>query len=96
MAQQEGERADVVLVAVGEEDRPHLLAPLDEPGEVGGDDVDAERLVGEEDAAVDDRDPAGGLDGEAVHAHLAEAAERDDADRGWHGGSLAREGTWEA
>ena len=29
-----------------------------------------------------------GLDGQAVHAHLAEAAERHDVDRGCHRGHL--------
>ena len=51
-----------------------------------------ERLVGEEHAAVDHGDATGRLDGQAVHAHLAEAAERDDADRGGHGGTLPRAG----
>ena len=92
LAQEEGERAHVVLVTVGEEDRADPLPPLPEPPEVRGDDVDAHRLVREHDPAVHDGDPPVALDRHAVHADLAEAAERDDADGRRHPRNLPRAG----
>ena len=56
---------------------PAIRCPkrLERP-EVRVDDVDAEPAVVERDAAVDEQHVAALLDGHAVHAHLAEAAER--------------------
>ena len=73
-----GEAADVVLVAVGEDDAADLAAVLDEVGDVRDDDVDAEELFfGEHEAGVDDEDVVAEVEGETVHAELAESAERD-------------------
>ncbi len=85
LAQEEGERAEVILVTVGEEDRAHLLAPLAEPAEVWRDQVHAEGLVREEDAAVHHGDAAVRLDRHAVHADLAQAPEGHDAHGRRHG-----------
>ncbi len=74
-----GKAADVVLVAVGEDDSANALAVLDEVGDVGDDDVDAEKLgFGEHEPGVDDDNVVSPADGHAVHAELAEAPERDD------------------
>ena len=59
-----GQAADVVFVAVGEDDGADVVAVLDEIADVGNDDVDAEQLFfGEHQAGVDDDDvvlPSGG------------------------------------
>ena len=76
------QRADVVLVGVGDEERPDLGAVLLEVGDVGDDEVDAEHLlVGEHEAAVDDDDVVAVLEHVHVLADLAHPAERDDAER---------------
>jgi|GEM_PF-4372596 len=73
-----GEAADVVLVAVGEDDAADFGAVLDEVGDVRDDDVDAEELFfGEHEAGVDHDDVVAVVECEAVHAELAESAERD-------------------
>ena len=52
-----GQRADVVFVAVGEDDSANVLAVLDEIGDVGDDDIDAEKFgFGEHQSGVDDDD----------------------------------------
>ena len=75
--------ADVILVAVGEDQRLDLVAPRLDVGEVRNDQIDAE-LVGvrKHDAGVDE--DRGVLPGHRhhVHAELAEAAQRDDLERG--------------
>ena len=76
------QRADVVLVGVGDEERPDLGAVLLEVGDVGDDEVDAEHLlVGEHEAAVDDDDVVAVLEDVHVLADLPHPAERDDAER---------------
>ena len=70
-----GQSADVVFVAVGEDDGADVLLVLDEVGDVGDDDVDAEELgLGEHEAGIDDDDVVFVAEGEAVHAELAESA----------------------
>ena len=80
LAQQVRQRADVVLVAVREDDaRDALVAQV---AEVGQDEVDAEVLVARErEPGVDDDDLAAVLVDGHVLADLAEAAERDDPKR---------------
>ena len=74
--------ADVVLVGVGDEERPDLVAVLLEVRHVGHDEVDAEHLlVGEHQAAVDDDDVVAVLEHVHVLADLPHPAERDDAER---------------
>jgi len=66
-----GEAADVVLVAVGEDDAADFGAVLDEVGDVRDDDVDAEELFfGEHEAGVDHDDVVAVVECEAVHAEL--------------------------
>ena len=79
LAQQVRHRADVVLVAVGQDDRLDVVPAVPEVAEVRQDQVDAGLLgVGEQHAAVDDEQPAAVLEDRHVAADLAEAAERDD------------------
>ena len=70
-----GQRADVVFVAVSEDNSANMLPVFDEIRNVGDDDVDAEKFgFGEHQAGVDDDDVVSPADGHAVHAELAEAA----------------------
>ena len=81
LAQQVRHPADVVLVAVGEDDRVDVVQARADVVEVRQDQVDAGLVVlGEQHAAVDDEQPAGVLEDRHVAADLAEAAERDDAE----------------
>src|SRR5438477_2634227 len=74
------ERADVILVAVREDDAADHALALDEIGEVGQDEVDAEVLVPRErEPRVDDDDRSVRLEDGHVLPDLAETAERDDA-----------------
>ena len=83
------ERADVVLVAVGEDDAAHPLATLDQPAHIGDHQVDAEHLgLGEHQAGVDDHDVLAAFDREEVAADLTEPPEGHEAkavDPGWSG-----------
>jgi hypothetical protein len=73
------EAADVVLVAVREDDTANKRAVLDEIADVGDDDVDAEELLfREHEARVDDHYVVTETESKAVHAELAQSAERDD------------------
>ena len=79
LAEDPGQSADVVLVAMGEDDGADVLPVLDEVGDVGHDDVDAQQLCfREHEAGIDDDDVVFPAEGEAVHAEFAEAAEGDD------------------
>ena len=79
LAHEVRQRADVVFVAVREDDGAHHLLPLAQIREVGQHEVDAEMLVARErEAGVDDDDRAVRLVDGHVLADLAEAAERDD------------------
>ena len=71
--------ADVVLVAVGEDQRLDLVELVADRVEVGEDQVDTGVVVlGEEDAAVDDQQAVVVLEDGHVATDLAEPAERDD------------------
>jgi hypothetical protein len=62
-------------VAVGEDDGADEVAMLDEVGDVGYDDVDAEELFfREHEAGVDDDDVVAEAEGEAVHAEFTQSA----------------------
>ena len=79
-AQQVRHGADVVLVAVREDDRLDVVEPVLDVLEVGQDQVDAGLVVlGEQDAAVDDEQAAGVLEDGHVAADLSEATQCDDA-----------------
>ena len=76
LAQHVGQRADVVLVAVGEDDRLDVVGAVAQVGEVGQDEVDAVHLGGREhQPGVDDDDLAVELDHGHVLADLAETAQ---------------------
>ena len=82
LAQQERHRADVVLVTVGEHERVDVVEPVLDGPEVRQDQVDAGRVLGrEQHAAVDDEQPPVVLEHGHVAADLADAAERDHAQR---------------
>ena len=73
------QRANVVFVAVGQNDAAHPLAVLDQVGDVGNDDVHAQQFgFGEHQSGVDDDDVVAPAHGHAVHAEFAKAAERHE------------------
>ena len=81
LLQQVGDAADVVLMAVGDEQALDLILILHHKGEVGDDHIDAEHIVIREDeAAVHDDHIAAALIDRHVLAHFAEAAQRIDMD----------------
>src|SRR5205823_690970 len=83
LAQQVGQGADVVLVAVREHDRLDLVQPGPDVAEIRQDQVDAGLLLlREQHAAVDDQQPAAVLEHGHVAADLTQAAERDDPEAG--------------
>ena len=74
LRQQKRDAADVVLVAVGENQAADVLAILLKIGEVGRDDIDAQQFrIGEHHARVEHDDVVAVADGHAVHAELAQA-----------------------
>ena len=81
VAEDVGERADVVFVAVGDEVGAEFVAAFGDVGDVGDDEVDAMHLFGgEHDAGVDDDEVVGGFVDHGVAADFSEAAEGDDAE----------------
>ncbi len=79
--QQIGDAADVVLVAVGDEQALDLILILHHKGEVRDDHIDAEHVaIREDEAAVHDDHIAAALIDRHVLAHFAEAAQRIDVD----------------
>ncbi len=78
IAEDVGEGADVIFVAVRENDGADVLAILLEIGDVGNDEVDAEKLgFGEHHAGVNDENVVTETKHHHVHAEFAETAERD-------------------
>src|SRR6187397_1607605 len=74
------QRADVVLVRMGDEECLDVGAAILEVGDVGDDEVDAEHLlVREHESAVDHDDVVAVLEDVHVLADLPHPAERDDA-----------------
>src|SRR5206468_744625 len=73
-------RADVVLVAVRDDDAGDPLPEGLEGAKIGVDDVDAEATVVERDAAIDEQHVSALLDGHAIHAHFAEATQGEEAE----------------
>ena len=79
LAQDPGQSADVVFVAVREDDGADVFPVFSEVGDVGHNDVDAEQFrFREHEAGVDHDDVVFPADREAVHSEFAEAAEGDD------------------
>ena len=86
LAQEVRQAAHVILVRVREHDGVDGAPAVDEIRDVGQHEVDAEVLVARErEPGVDDEAAAVALDHRHVLSHLAEAAERDDADGISHG-----------
>ncbi len=82
-----GQGSDVILVGMGDQERPDVGAALLEVADVGDDEVDAVHLlVGEHQAAVDHDDVVAVLEDVHVLADLPHPAERDDAERRVVGG----------
>ena len=80
LPEQVGDRADVVLVGVREDERLDLAEPAVQVSEVGQDQVHAGLVgIGEQDAAVHDEQPAAVLEDRHVPADLADPAQGDDA-----------------
>ena len=79
LAEEVRRRSDVVLVTMGEHQRLDRVEAVPDRVEVGEDEVDARVvLLREEDAAVDDQQPAVVLEDGHVASDLAEPAERVD------------------
>jgi hypothetical protein len=75
------QRADVIFVAVRENDRFDEMAILFEIGDVWNDEVDAEEFgFGEHHSGVDDNDGVADANRHHVHAEFAETTERDYCD----------------
>ena len=81
LPQHPGQRPEVVLVAMGDDDRLDLMGALAQVGEVGQDEVDADHLRGREAKAdVDDDDATVVLDDGHVLAYLPQPSEGQYAD----------------
>ena len=77
-AENPGQGADVVFVAVRKHDAAHMLAIFEQVRNVGDDDVDAQQLgLGEHQAGVHHDDVVAKADGHAVHTELAHPAQRN-------------------
>ena len=86
LAKEVRQAAHVILVRMRQHDGVHRTPAVDEIGDVGEHEVDAEVLVARErEPGVDHETAAVALDHRHVLSHLAEAAERDDADGITHG-----------
>ena len=83
--QRERQAADVVFVAVREEDPEHLTAAVQQVGDVRQDEVDAKHvLLREHEPGVDHDNLALPLQRPHIDADLAEAAEREIPEPGAH------------
>ena len=97
LAQHPRQRADVVLVAVGDHDRLDRVDVVAQVGEVGQDEVDAHHLRRREaQPDVDDDDAAVVLDDAHVLADLAEPPEREDAQGAAHAVAARSSSPWRA
>ena len=86
LAENPGQRADVVFVAVGENDAFHPLAVFGQIGDVRDNNIDAQQFgFRKHQAAVDDDDVVTPANGHAVHPELAQAPEGYDVQfSSWH------------
>jgi len=79
-AKQVGQRAHVVLMAVGHHDSLDAIGTVEHILHVGDDDVDAEHVVlGKHEPGVDDNHAVAVLDHQHVPPDLAEPTQGDDA-----------------
>src|SRR3979490_3239979 len=78
LAEDRGQRADVIFVSVRKNDGANVLPVLSKIGNVGDDDVDAEQFCfREHQAGIDDNNVVSPAHGHAVHTELAQPAERN-------------------
>ena len=84
--QNPGQSANVIFVAMGENDAAHPLPILGEIRNVWNNDVHAQQFsFGEHQPCVDHNNIVAPTDGHAVHTELAEAPQRDDLQfSSWH------------
>ena len=76
LLEQKGERADVVLVGMGDHDGAHFVAVLQQVGKVGDHEVHAEHFgAGKHQPGVDDDNIVAVLDHGGVHPNLADASQ---------------------
>lgn len=69
----------MVLVAVRQQQRPHLRAVFLQKRQIRRDDIDSQKLrFGEHHAAIDHDDIVAVPKGHDVHPELSQSAERDD------------------
>ncbi len=79
LRQQEGNASDVIFVAVGQDQPPHVCGVLFQVGEIRRDDVHAHQLgIREHHPGIHDNDVVPISQGHAVHSELAQPAERDN------------------
>ena len=82
-----GERADVVFMAVRQDDAAHLLQAFHDVAGVGDDDVDAVHLArGKHEAGIDDQQILVRFQHEHVLANFAQAAQRNHPEQ--RGGTI--------
>ena len=78
----ERKRANMVFVAVRQEDGFDFALVFEQVADVGDDDVDAEQfVVGEHHAGIDDDDGSAAAERHHVHAKFAESAQRNNFER---------------
>ena len=85
-AQNPGQRSDVILVPVGQDNAAHPLPVLDQVGNIRDDNIDAQQLgFRKHQARVDDDDIVTPANGHAVHSELAQPAQGHDVQfSSWH------------
>ena len=77
-AQNPGQGADVIFMAMRKDDAAHMLAILKQVRNVGDDDVDAQQLsFRKHEACVNHDDVVAIADGHAVHTELAHPTQRN-------------------
>src|ERR1700682_2334864 len=78
--------ADVIFVAVGQDDAAHMLAIFEQVRNIGDDDVDAQQLgFRKHQAGINHDDVISKPDGHAVHTELAHPAQRNNMQfSSWH------------
>src|SRR6185503_15023450 len=81
-----GQRANVVFVAVGKENRTNMLPVFHQVRNIGDHDVDAQQLrFGKHQAGVDDNNVISPANGHAIHSELAQTAQGHDVQfSSWH------------
>src|SRR3954469_10726622 len=81
-----GQSADVVFVAVRQDDAADFVAVLEQISDIGDNDVHAQQFgFGEHEAGVDDDDVVTPANGHAVHSELAQTTQGNNVKfAAWH------------